>query len=109
MAAGNKQRSRRQKNIAEGISVTQATNATDVFAGAGDFDDEPLLDKCEIEEDESGLTGATSTKEAERALLGVRSRLSGEQSVECRVNELINSARSAENLALMFHGWEPWL
>ena len=53
--------------------------------------------------------GAKSNKDADRALLGVRTKLSTDVSVECQVNELIAEASSKEHLAQMFHGWQAWL
>lgn len=49
-----------------------------------------------------------SNRHAERALLGVNSRLQSLLNVECTVNELIESATSHENLCQMFSGWQPW-
>lgn len=66
-------------------------------------------------EDETGITIAatvgddTGNKEASRALLGVRGKLSGEVSVEYMVNELLGEAMERRNLAMIFPGWQAWL
>ena len=61
-----------------------------------------------------GLIEMTSSKEAERALLRVRQKLSqteyGEAlSVEGQVEILINEAKDPERLCRMFPGWAPWV
>ncbi|KAL7754420.1 Serine/threonine-protein kinase tel1 [Sorochytrium milnesiophthora] len=48
-------------------------------------------------------------KEAQRALVGVSKKLTQNVSVECQVNELIQTATNAEMLCCMFPGWQPWL
>ena len=48
-------------------------------------------------------------KDAHRALLGIEDRLSRTISIESQINELIQTARNDENLALMYQGWQPWL
>ncbi|KAJ3289201.1 hypothetical protein HK104_007669 [Borealophlyctis nickersoniae] len=50
----------------------------------------------------------TGNKEAERALLDVRKKLSSPLSVEYQVNELIQSAMDPRNLCKLFPGWQPW-
>ncbi|KNE54393.1 hypothetical protein AMAG_17666 [Allomyces macrogynus ATCC 38327] len=50
-----------------------------------------------------------SNEEAERALLGVRRKLDDRVSVECVVNDLIQTATNAENLASLFSGWQAYL
>ncbi|TPX67003.1 hypothetical protein SpCBS45565_g04110 [Spizellomyces sp. 'palustris'] len=44
-------------------------------------------------------------KEAERALFVVRKKLSSGVSVECQINELIQTAVDPGNLSRMYHGW----
>lgn len=44
-------------------------------------------------------------KEAERALFVVKKKLSPTVSVECQINELIQSAVDARNLSRLFPGW----
>ncbi|KAJ3371019.1 hypothetical protein GGF31_003749 [Allomyces arbusculus] len=51
----------------------------------------------------------SSNKEAERALLGVRRKLDDRVSVECMVNDLIQTATNPENLASLFSGWQAYL
>lgn len=46
--------------------------------------------------------------EAERALRGVRKKLSGRLSSEATVRQLIQQASSLENLALLYEGWAPY-
>lgn len=80
--------------------------------------------KTQVEDNEAGWrvpqaagTGPaemTSSKEAERALLRVRQKLSqteyGEAlSVGGQVEILINEARDPERLCRMFPGWAPWV
>src|SRR4051812_12469588 len=48
----------------------------------------------------------SSNREAERALVGVRSKLSTNLSVECHVNDLIQVATNSQNLARMYAGIE---
>ncbi|KNC99195.1 uncharacterized protein SPPG_05451 [Spizellomyces punctatus DAOM BR117] len=48
-------------------------------------------------------------KEAERALFVVRKKLSSGVSVECQINELIQTAVDPGNLSRMYHGWQPWM
>jgi phosphatidylinositol kinase/protein kinase (PI-3 family) len=45
-----------------------------------------------------------TNRDANRALLNVRSKLAANLSVESRVNELIQEATSSQNLAGMFYG-----
>jgi len=53
-------------------------------------------------------SGNEGNKDAQRALLLVQKKLSQTMSIECQVNELIQSATSSENLSRMFPGWQPW-
>ncbi|KAJ3412055.1 hypothetical protein HDV05_001335 [Chytridiales sp. JEL 0842] len=46
---------------------------------------------------------------AERALIGVRRKLSETLSVECHINELILTASDPRNLCRMYPGWQPWI
>ncbi|KAI8822887.1 uncharacterized protein EV422DRAFT_522547 [Fimicolochytrium jonesii] len=48
-------------------------------------------------------------KEAERALFVLRKKLSASVSVECQINELIQTAMDPKNLCRMFPGWQPWM
>nr|CAG4718483.1 unnamed protein product [Naegleria fowleri] len=58
--------------------------------------------------------GNKNNRDAERALLRLREKLLGQEEgymfgVKGQVNKLIADASSLENLALMFHGWAPFL
>lgn len=48
-------------------------------------------------------------EEADRALFGVRKKLTTNLSVECHVSELINAASDPSNLSRMYPGWMPWM
>ncbi|KAJ3028243.1 UNVERIFIED_CONTAM: hypothetical protein HDU68_002111 [Siphonaria sp. JEL0065] len=53
------------------------------------------------------LDGVHSGKnmEAERALVGVKKKMSESLSIECQINELLLCAMSPENLSKMYPGW----
>ena len=51
---------------------------------------------------------STST-DADIALFGVKKKLTRLLSVECQVQELINTAQDEGNLCRMYPGWQPWL
>ncbi|KXS15053.1 kinase-like protein [Gonapodya prolifera JEL478] len=53
--------------------------------------------------------GTESNKEAERCLAIVKSKLANHVSVHCTVNDLVQNARSQEQLSLMFPGWQPFV
>nr|KAJ3423134.1 hypothetical protein HK105_001834 [Polyrhizophydium stewartii] len=60
----------------------------------------------------AGVGAAPDTRgneEAERALFGVRKKLSSTLSVECQVSQLISAASDPGNLSRLFPGWQPWL
>ncbi|KAI9344995.1 hypothetical protein BDR26DRAFT_818625 [Obelidium mucronatum] len=52
---------------------------------------------------------AGKNMEAERALVGVKKKLSDKLSIECQTNELLLCAMSEENLSKMYPGWQPWM
>ncbi|ORX39340.1 hypothetical protein BD324DRAFT_619326 [Kockovaella imperatae] len=51
---------------------------------------------------------ASALERADRILAKIRQKLRDDISIEYRVNELIQEARSTENLAKIFIGWQPW-
>lgn len=51
---------------------------------------------------------ATVQEKANRVLSRIRQKLRDDLSVEYRVNQLIQEARDAENLAKIFVGWQSW-
>ncbi|KAG2385493.1 hypothetical protein C9374_003308 [Naegleria lovaniensis] len=58
--------------------------------------------------------GNKNNRDAERALLRLREKLLGQEEgnmfgVKSQVNKLITEASALENLAVMFHGWAPFL
>ena len=56
----------------------------------------------------------TSNREAEHVLLETQEKLRGvaegrqRLAVEAQVHQLLEAARSEENLSRMFHGWAAW-
>ncbi|KAI9219669.1 kinase-like domain-containing protein [Blastocladiella britannica] len=56
-----------------------------------------------------GSAASSENNEAARALRGVRRKLEARETVECKVNELIQDATSVENLAQIFCGWMPFV
>ncbi|KAJ3058541.1 hypothetical protein HDU98_005365 [Podochytrium sp. JEL0797] len=46
--------------------------------------------------------------EAERALVGVKKKMSDSLSIECHVNDLLLSAMDRGNLSQMYYGWQPY-
>ncbi|KAJ3326194.1 hypothetical protein HDV06_000070 [Boothiomyces sp. JEL0866] len=51
----------------------------------------------------------SGNEEADIALFGVRKKLSSNLSVECQVEELVNSAMDPNNLCRMYPGWQSWI
>ncbi|KAJ3066509.1 hypothetical protein HDU98_010170 [Podochytrium sp. JEL0797] len=47
--------------------------------------------------------------EAERALVGVKKKMSDSLSIECQINELLLCAMNKGHLSKMFPGWQPWM
>jgi hypothetical protein len=48
-------------------------------------------------------------EEADRALFGVKKKLTSNLSVETHVSSLIQAATNPNNLSRMFPGWQPYL
>ncbi|KAJ3261955.1 hypothetical protein HK103_003798 [Boothiomyces macroporosus] len=65
-------------------------------------DDEPEYQKY-FDKEISG------NEEADIALFGVRKKLSSNLSIECQVEELVNSAMDPNNLCRMYPGWQSWI
>ncbi|KAJ1969833.1 Serine/threonine-protein kinase tel1 [Dispira parvispora] len=80
----------------------ELAGADDVELGVGGDNPEVAGVKLETEEHQGN-------PEAERAILNVKRRLVKDLSVECQVNELVQTATDPQYLARMFPGWQPWM
>jgi hypothetical protein len=47
--------------------------------------------------------------EADRSIATIRDKLSHAVSVQCQINELIQTAMNVDLLARLFQGWQPYL
>ncbi|KAJ1651549.1 Serine/threonine-protein kinase tel1 [Dispira simplex] len=79
------------------------------LAGADDVELGVGGDNPEVTGAKLGTEEHQGNPEAERAILNVKRRLVQDLSVECQVNELVQTATDPQYLARMFPGWQPWM
>jgi ataxia telangiectasia mutated family protein len=48
-------------------------------------------------------------EEADFALFGIQKKLLSSLTVECQIQDLINTAVDKRNLCRMYPGWQPWI
>jgi len=93
-----RERQRLVEQDEDGGDKPQEATTTSVPSGVDDL----LADQNEA--------AASAISKIQEKLNGYEDGTSGEQqSVEGQVQLLINSARDADHLCEMFHGWGPWV
>ena len=60
-------------------------------------------------DDQGAQKQALQSEQADRALYSVETKLSSSLSAACQINDLIREATDKKSLAMMFHGWQPWM